>query len=55
VTSDEPRHLARFGFKFDAQGVLSWSTKTRPGASGILTTYLTKQLGGAGGTASGLY
>jgi hypothetical protein len=41
---DEPRHVARFGPRFDAQGVLAGS----PDASrciGYLTKYLTKHLG----------
>ena len=41
---DEPLHVARFGTRFDAQGVLAGS----PDASrciGYLTKYLTKQLG----------
>jgi hypothetical protein len=41
--ADQPSHVARFGAKFDAQGVLAGS----PGAArciGYLTKYLTKQL-----------
>jgi hypothetical protein len=43
ITDDEPRHVARFGVRFDAQGVIAGS----PNASrciGYLTKYLTKQL-----------
>ena len=41
---DDPRHVARFGAKFDAQGVLAGS-KDSAGCIGYLTKYLTKQLG----------
>jgi hypothetical protein len=41
---DEPRHVARFGPKFDAQGVLAGS-KDAGRCIGYLTKYLTKQLG----------
>jgi hypothetical protein len=41
---DEPRHLARLGAKFDAQGVLGGS-KDSGRCIGYLTKYLTKQLG----------
>jgi hypothetical protein len=41
---DEPRHVARFGAKFDAQGVLAGS-KDSARCIGYLTKYLTKQLG----------
>jgi hypothetical protein len=41
---DEPLHVARFGSKFDAQGVLAGSRDTNR-CIGYLTKYLTKQLG----------
>ncbi len=41
---DEPRHVARFGARFDAQGVLAGS-KDASRCIGYLTTYLTKHLG----------
>ena len=41
---DEPLHVARFGERFDAQGVLSGS-KDAPRCIGYLTKYLTKQIG----------
>jgi len=40
---DEPRHVARFGPKFDAQGVLAGS-KDANRCIGYLTKYLTKQV-----------
>jgi hypothetical protein len=41
---DEPRHVARFGQRFDAQGVLAGS-KDASRCIGYLTKYLTKHLG----------
>ena len=41
---DEPLHVARFGDKFDAQGVLAGSRDANR-CIGYLTKYLTKQLG----------
>jgi hypothetical protein len=41
---DQPLHVARFGAKFDAQGVLAGS-KDSTRCIGYLTKYLTKQLG----------
>ena len=41
---DDPAHVARFGAKFDAQGVLAGS-KDSGRCIGYLTKYLTKQLG----------
>ena len=41
---DQPRHVVRFGAKFDAQGVLAGS-KDSARCIGYLTKYLTKQLG----------
>jgi hypothetical protein len=41
---ENPRHVARFGAKFDAQGVLAGS-KDAGRCIGYLTKYLTKQLG----------
>ena len=41
---DEPRHVARFGRKFDAQGVLAGS-RDASRCIGYLTKYLTKHLG----------
>ena len=41
---DEPWHVARFGERFDAQGVLSGS-KDAARCIGYLTKYLTKQVG----------
>jgi len=41
---DEPLHVARFGAKFDAQGVLAGSRDANR-CIGYLTKYLTKQLG----------
>jgi hypothetical protein len=41
---DDPAHMARFGPKFDAQGVLAGS-KDSGRCIGYLTKYLTKQLG----------
>jgi hypothetical protein len=41
---DDPMHVARFGAKFDAQGVLARS-KDSARCIGYLTKYLTKQLG----------
>jgi hypothetical protein len=42
--TDDPRHVARYGPKFDAQGVLAGS-KDSARCIGYLTKYLTKQLG----------
>ena len=42
--TDEPLHVARFGNRFDAQGVLAGS-RTPDRCIGYLTKYLTKQLG----------
>ena len=42
--TDEPRHVARLGAKFDAQGVLGGSQDSGR-CIGYLTKYLTKQLG----------
>ena len=42
---DEPRHVARFGPKFDAQGVLA-GTKDSARCVRYLTKYLTKQIAG---------
>ena len=44
VTEDEPWHVARFGVRFDAQGVLAGS-KDAARCIGYLTKYLTKQVG----------
>jgi hypothetical protein len=41
---DQPHHVARFGGKFDAQGVLAGS-KDAARCIGYLTKYLTKQVG----------
>jgi len=41
---DDPMHVARFGAKFDAQGVLA-NSKDSARCIGYLTKYLTKQLG----------
>ena len=41
---DEPWHVARFGVRFDAQGVLAGSKDTNR-CIGYLTKYLTKQVG----------
>jgi hypothetical protein len=41
---DQPRHVVRFGAKFDAQGVLAGSRDAHR-RIGYLTKYLTKQLG----------
>jgi hypothetical protein len=41
---DEPRHVARFGQRFDAQGVLVGS-RDASRCIGYLTKYLTKHLG----------
>jgi hypothetical protein len=41
--ADQPRHVARFGAKFDAQGVLAGS-KDAEKCIGYLTKYLTKQV-----------
>jgi hypothetical protein len=41
---DEPQHVARFGAKFDAQGVLAGS-KDASRCIGYLTKYLTKHVG----------
>jgi hypothetical protein len=41
---DDPMHVARFGAKFDAQGVLAGS-RDAARCIGYLTKYLTKQLG----------
>ena len=41
---DEPWHVARFGVRFDAQGVLAGS-KDAARCIGYLTKYLTKQVG----------
>ena len=41
---DQPHHLARFGVRFDAQGVLAGS-KDANRCIGYLTKYLTKQIG----------
>jgi hypothetical protein len=43
--ADEPLHVARFGPKFDAQGVLAGS-KDSARCIGYLTKYLTKQIAG---------
>ena len=43
-TEDEPWHVARFGVRFDAQGVLAGS-KDAARCIGYLTKYLTKQVG----------
>ena len=42
--SDEPLHVARFGTRFDAQGVLAGS-KDASRCIGYLTKYLTKHVG----------
>ena len=42
--SDQPHHVARFGERFDAQGVLAGS-KDAARCIGYLTKYLTKQVG----------
>ncbi len=42
---DEPLHVARFGSKFDAQGVLA-GTKDANRCVGYLTKYLTKRISG---------
>jgi hypothetical protein len=44
-SSDRPLHVARFGPKFDAQGVLAGSEDARR-CIGYLTKYLTKQISG---------
>jgi hypothetical protein len=44
-SADEPLHVARFGPKFDAQGVLA-GTKDSARCIGYLTKYLTKQIAG---------
>ena len=41
--ADQPRHVVRFGSKFDAQGVLA-GTKDAARCVGYLTKYLTKQI-----------
>jgi hypothetical protein len=41
---DEPRHVVRFGLRFDAQGVLAGS-RDASRCIGYLTKYLTKHLG----------
>jgi len=41
--ADQPRHVARFGARFDAQGVLAGS-KDAARCIGFLTKYLTKQV-----------
>jgi Replication initiator protein, pSAM2 len=41
---DDPMHVARFGAKFDAQGVLA-NSRDSARCIGYLTKYLTKQLG----------
>jgi hypothetical protein len=43
-TDDQPRHMARFGEQFKADGVLAGS-KDAARCIGYLTKYLTKQLG----------
>jgi hypothetical protein len=43
--ADEPLHVARFGPKFDAQGVLA-GTRDSARCIGYLTKYLTKQIAG---------
>jgi len=43
-TDDQPHHVARFGAKFDAQGVLAGS-RDAARCIGYLTKYLTKQVG----------
>jgi len=43
AAEDEPRHVARFGDRFDAQGVLSGSQDAAR-CIGYLTKYLTKQV-----------
>jgi hypothetical protein len=43
-TNDEPAHVARFGERFDAQGVLAGSQGARQ-CIGYLTKYLTKHVG----------
>ena len=42
---DQPRHVVRFGPKFDAQGVLA-GTRDAARCVGYLTKYLTKQIAG---------
>ena len=49
---DEPRHVARFGARFDAQGVLAGS-RDASRCIGYLTKYLTKHLGHCHQTATG--
>jgi hypothetical protein len=44
-STDEPLHVARFGARFDAQGVLAGSKDARR-CIGYLTKYLTKQISG---------
>jgi hypothetical protein len=44
-STDMPLHVARFGAKFDAQGVLAGSKDARR-CIGYLTKYLTKQISG---------
>ena len=41
---DQPHHVARFGARFDAQGVLA-ASKDAARCIGYLTKYLTKQIG----------
>ena len=48
---DEPRHVARFGARFDAQGVLAGS-RDASRCIGYLTKYLTKHLGDCHQTTS---
>ena len=43
--ADEPLHVARFGPKFDAQGVLA-GTRDSARCIGYLTKYLTKAIAG---------
>ena len=49
---DEPRHVARFGARFDAQGVLAGS-RDASRCIGYLTKYLTKHLGDCHQAATG--
>jgi replication initiator protein RepSA len=49
---DEPWHVARFGARFDAQGVLAGSADASR-CIGYLTKYLTKQLGDCHQAATG--
>jgi hypothetical protein len=49
---DEPLHVARFGPKFDAQGVLA-GTRDASRCVGYLTKYLTKQISGCHAAETG--